>query len=186
MKNKFMTVAAVSLLSVGAVDKAVADDTEGPIVKCYGIAKANKNDCAHARGAHGCAAQATINYDPCEWKAVAKSECLNGIKEDGKTIIGKLTPENCKGASDSEGEADTAAEKESGADTSEVNADAPSDVVQDNGSAAISTTVASPAENRSTASVDTSKIPVTDALASLVTETRADTLSDDSSADSNN
>lgn len=184
MKNKFMAVAAVSLLSVGVVDKAVADDTEDPIVKCYGIAKANKNDCAHARGLHGCAAQATINYDPCEWKAVAKSECLNGIKEDGKTIVGTLTPENCKGASDPEGEADNAAEKESSVDNSEVSADASSPVVQDNGSAAVSATVSSPAANNGADSVDASKIPVTDAPASLVTET--DAQSDDTGSDSGN
>ncbi len=182
MKNKFMAVAAAGLLSIGVSDNAVADDTEDPIVKCYGIAKANKNDCAHARGVHGCAAQAAINYDPCEWKAVAKSECLNGVKEDGKNIVGTLTPENCKGSSDPEGEVDTTAEKESSADAGEANAEVLSPVAQENGNSTVSATVSSSANE----SVDNSKIPVTDAPASLITDTGAGAPSDESSADSDN
>lgn len=173
MKKKFLTVTTAGLLSLGVTESAVADNTEDPIVKCYGVAKANKNDCAHAAGKHGCAAQATIDYDPCEWKAVSKSECLGGVKEGGNTVIGTLTPENCKGSSDPEGEADTAAEQESQLEDgkkADDHANAPGGV--DGVSNVIS--------------ADTEKIPVTDVTASVTTETGADVPSDDHATESDN
>ena len=43
--------------------------------KCYGIAKAGKNDCASATGVHSCAAQAKADHDLGDWKFVAKGSC---------------------------------------------------------------------------------------------------------------
>lgn len=41
--------------------------------KCYGIAKAGKNDCGTAK--HACAGMAKADNDPAEWKYVAKGTC---------------------------------------------------------------------------------------------------------------
>lgn len=59
----------------GAVlDAESAQAYEG---RCYGIAKAGENDCQNLAGTHVCAAQATIDYDGGEWKAVpSEAECL--------------------------------------------------------------------------------------------------------------
>lgn len=43
-------------------------------VKCYGIAKAGQNDCAHAKGYHLCAAEALVDYDGGDWKLVRNAE----------------------------------------------------------------------------------------------------------------
>lgn len=51
--------------------KASAD---GKTVKCFGIAKAGQNDCATAK--HGCNGQATVNYDPTDFKYVPSGACL--------------------------------------------------------------------------------------------------------------
>ncbi len=45
-------------------------------VKCYGIAKAGQNDCAHARGYHFCSGEALVDYDGGDWKLVRNAaEC---------------------------------------------------------------------------------------------------------------
>jgi uncharacterized membrane protein len=81
IKNTPATLAAISaLLAVGtsalttpgfAADKA---DQE----KCYGVAKAGKNDCAGA--AHACAGQAKASGDANEFISLPKGTCerLNG------------------------------------------------------------------------------------------------------------
>lgn len=43
--------------------------------KCFGIAKAGKNDCAAASGAHSCAGQETVDYGVEGWKYVPKGTC---------------------------------------------------------------------------------------------------------------
>jgi uncharacterized membrane protein len=53
--------------------------------KCYGVAKAGKNDCGTAK--HACAGQgAKTDNDPGEWKYVAKGTCE---KMGGKTSAPK-------------------------------------------------------------------------------------------------
>jgi uncharacterized membrane protein len=86
LKNTPATVTAITaLLAVGstaftmptfAADKA---DQE----KCYGVAKAGKNDCAGS--AHDCAGQAKTSGDANEFVSLPKGTCerLNG---------GSLTP----------------------------------------------------------------------------------------------
>jgi len=71
------TVCATSLVTV-----AHAEDKE----KCFGVAKAGKNDCAPANGAHSCAGQAKKDNDPSDWKFVAKGTCE---KMGGKTTASK-------------------------------------------------------------------------------------------------
>ena len=74
-----LSSALASVLALGAVGSAVA---AGDKEKCYGIAKAGKNDCASADGSHSCAGQAKADNAPTEWKYVAKGTCE---KEGGKT-----------------------------------------------------------------------------------------------------
>jgi uncharacterized membrane protein len=41
--------------------------------KCYGVAKAGQNDCGTAK--HACAGHGKTDFDPTEWKYVAKGTC---------------------------------------------------------------------------------------------------------------
>lgn len=59
-------------LSTGA---QASDDKAAEKEKCYGVAKAGKNDCAAANGSHSCAGQAKTDNDVNEWKYVAKGTC---------------------------------------------------------------------------------------------------------------
>jgi uncharacterized membrane protein len=75
MKLKNLTIAA-AMGSLLAVSMANADHHEGATgdkVKCYGVAKAGKNDCATA--SHSCAGAAKTDNDPTEWKHMPKAEC---------------------------------------------------------------------------------------------------------------
>ena len=71
LKNLTVAAAVGSLLALGSV-AASADDMAGK-EKCYGVAKAGKNDCATA--SHSCAGQAAKDNDPAEWKLVPKGQC---------------------------------------------------------------------------------------------------------------
>jgi len=85
--NSHATVQAAiaSLIALGVAASANAQpvpQTAGT-EKCYGVAKAGKNDCGTAK--HSCAAQgAKVDGDPNEWKYVAKGTC--------EKIGGKSTP----------------------------------------------------------------------------------------------
>jgi uncharacterized membrane protein len=52
--------------------------------KCYGIAKAGKNDCA-ATGSNSCAGTAKVNADPRAWIYVPAGYC-------DRIVNGSLTP----------------------------------------------------------------------------------------------
>ena len=83
VKNLALAAAVGSLLSMGLSATAVAGEMGGDKAgkeKCYGVAKAGKNDCA-ANG-HACAGQSKVDNDPTEWKYVPKGECE---KMGGKT-----------------------------------------------------------------------------------------------------
>lgn len=92
-KSHFIKVAALGFLALGTAScfdstPANTSSSNDGMTKCYGIAKKGKNACSDALGKHGCAGQATKNYDPCEWKVVKKSQC----KSEG----GTEKPVNCK------------------------------------------------------------------------------------------
>mgnify|MGYP000960471032 CR=1 FL=1 len=78
MKSRTLTVhaAVAGLLAVVAASAATGHDP-APAAgqeKCYGVAKAGKNDCGTAK--HACAGQgAKMDNDPTEWKYVAKGTC---------------------------------------------------------------------------------------------------------------
>lgn len=72
MTIKTLTIAAAvgSMLALGS---GPALSGEKAADKCYGVAKAGKNDCA-ANG-HACAGQSKVDNDPSEWKHMPKAEC---------------------------------------------------------------------------------------------------------------
>jgi uncharacterized membrane protein len=55
--------------------------------KCFGVAKAGRNDCASMSGSHSCAGQAKADNVPDDWTYVAKGTCLD---------IGGMTGEMAK------------------------------------------------------------------------------------------
>jgi uncharacterized membrane protein len=83
MKNLALAAAVGSLLGLSLGTTAVAGE-KADKEKCYGVAKAGKNDCA-ANG-HSCAGQSKVDNDPTEWKYVPKGECE---KMGGKTAAAK-------------------------------------------------------------------------------------------------
>lgn len=70
-KTALITAALGGLLALGAVTASAADDASTE--KCYGVAKAGKNDCAGAK--HACAGQSTKSADANEWVKVPKGTC---------------------------------------------------------------------------------------------------------------
>ncbi|NYE62333.1 putative membrane protein [Duganella sp. 1224] len=75
-KRQALIAAALATVCAAQAAPAAADDKE----KCYGVAKAGRNDCA--TGAHSCAGQAKADNAPAEWKYVPKGTCE---KAGGKT-----------------------------------------------------------------------------------------------------
>ena len=89
MNAKTLSIAAAlgSLLAGGLAHANHHEGTpeaKGDKVKCYGVAKAGKNDCATA--SHGCAGAAKLDNDPAEWKYAPQAECE---KAGGKPEIDK-------------------------------------------------------------------------------------------------
>jgi uncharacterized membrane protein len=69
------TITAISsLLTLGAALSAPTFAADKPdMEKCYGVAKAGKNDCAGA--AHACAGQSKVDAGGKEWIYVPKGTC---------------------------------------------------------------------------------------------------------------
>lgn len=85
-------IAGVFAAGVTIGSSAFAQDTKG-MEKCWGIAKAGKNDCGSNKTAHSCAGQSTKNYDPNDFKAVKTGTCtkMGGSLTQGEP--GKLAKE---------------------------------------------------------------------------------------------
>lgn len=76
MKNTNATITAISsLLTLGAAAFATptfaADKAD--MEKCYGVAKAGKNDCAGA--SHACSGQSKMDAQGKDWISVPKGTC---------------------------------------------------------------------------------------------------------------
>ena len=67
--------ALASVLAMGLLSTAQAQDGPKDKEKCYGIAKAGSNDCANLSGSHSCAGQAKAAMGVDEWNYVAKGTC---------------------------------------------------------------------------------------------------------------
>lgn len=73
-KNVTIAAAIAGLLAVGTAQANHHEEKSGAEkVKCYGIAKAGKNDCATAT--HGCAGAAKKDNDPAEWVKMPRDAC---------------------------------------------------------------------------------------------------------------
>ena len=75
IKTGAATVLGAFALSTVAASAALAAPVAQPAgtEKCYGIAKASRNDCA--AGAHSCAGQATMNNDKASFVYLPKGAC---------------------------------------------------------------------------------------------------------------
>jgi uncharacterized membrane protein len=75
LKTGAATVLGAFALSTIAATAALAAPVPMPAgsEKCYGIAKASRNDCA--AGAHSCAGQATKNNDKASFVYLPKGAC---------------------------------------------------------------------------------------------------------------
>ncbi len=71
--QSILSAAIGGLLVMGLTGNAVATDMK--MEKCYGIAKAGKNDCGSKAAGHSCAGQASKNNDPADFVAVPKGTC---------------------------------------------------------------------------------------------------------------
>ena len=78
-ERKFALAAIAVSIALSTAPALAAGDKE----KCYGVAKAGKNDCASGDGSHSCAGQAKVDNEPNEWKYVEKGTCVS--KEGGRT-----------------------------------------------------------------------------------------------------
>ena len=72
MKTTLISTALAGLIALGAVSAQAADDKATE--KCYGIAKAGKNDCA-STGNSSCAGTSKVNGDPKAWLYVPEGYC---------------------------------------------------------------------------------------------------------------
>jgi len=87
-QSSTIQAALAGILALGLVASSAAQPAPQPkdSEKCYGIAKAGKNDCG--TGKHACAGLgAKVDNDPNEWKYVAKGTCE---KVGGKTQPAKM------------------------------------------------------------------------------------------------
>lgn len=85
-KNATIAAAIGSLLAVGVAQANHHEGAEKEKVKCFGVAKAGKNDCATA--SHSCAGAAKTDNDPTEWQMMPKADCE---KAGGKPSDDKKT-----------------------------------------------------------------------------------------------
>lgn len=73
-KTQGVVSAAIgSLLVMGLAGNAVAAEVK--MEKCYGIAKAGKNDCGSKAAGHSCAGQASKNADSNDFIALPAGTC---------------------------------------------------------------------------------------------------------------
>ena len=76
MNQKLIVSSALAgLIALAAAGSVMAEDKSAGKEKCFGVAKAGKNDCANATGTHSCAGQASTDDAPSEWNYVAKGTC---------------------------------------------------------------------------------------------------------------
>ncbi len=78
-KAKFLTAAGILAAALAQAQDASAHmepKKNDGMEKCYGIAKAGKNQCASVANKHSCAGMAKIDNDPNEWIKVPAGECL--------------------------------------------------------------------------------------------------------------
>lgn len=94
IKKTIVCAALAGVFSAGVALSSQAADNAGK-EKCFGIAKAGKNDCKAADGSHSCAGHATADNSPVEWNFVEKGKCegmggkMEAAKADDKMMMKK-------------------------------------------------------------------------------------------------
>ena len=83
-----LSAAIGSLLVLGLVGSAAAADAPA-MEKCFGIAKAGKNDCSAKGSSHSCAGHATKDGDPTDFVAVPKGTCAKIVGASMEPMMGK-------------------------------------------------------------------------------------------------
>jgi len=78
--NKMLLSAALAGIFTAGIATAQADATAPAKVKCYGIAKAGKNDCKAANGSHSCQGHATKDNDANDFNLVADKAACTAAK----------------------------------------------------------------------------------------------------------
>jgi uncharacterized membrane protein len=73
MNKALLSAALAGILASGVSTSAQADTPAKE--KCYGIAKAGKNDCKSASGSHSCQGHASKDNDPDEFVLVTTGSC---------------------------------------------------------------------------------------------------------------
>lgn len=71
------TTAAIAAIAIAAVANAASagNAPAKPMEKCYGVAKAGKNDCKAGAGT-SCAGSSTRDFQGNAWKLVPQGTCL--------------------------------------------------------------------------------------------------------------
>ena len=73
-RNKVFQAAIAGMIALGLAQAAAAQDAKNaPKEKCYGVAKAGKNDCQTST--HSCAGTATADASGDSWIYVPKGTC---------------------------------------------------------------------------------------------------------------
>lgn len=90
MKKALVCAALAGVFSAGVAMNSQAVDTVSK-EKCYGIAKAGKNDCKSADASHSCAGHSTTDSNPNDWSFVEKGKCegMGGKLEAPKADVKK-------------------------------------------------------------------------------------------------
>ena len=83
--HNVISAAIGSLLVLGLVSGSASAAETKEIEKCFGIAKAGKNDCSIKKSSHSCAGLATKDSDPNDFVALPKGSC-------DKIANGSITP----------------------------------------------------------------------------------------------
>lgn len=85
---RFAGLALTASVAAGLATTPAAGQKKPAMEKCYGVAKAGKNDCAAGQGT-SCAGTSTRDWQGNAWKLVAKGSCTKIETPKGK---GSLTP----------------------------------------------------------------------------------------------
>jgi uncharacterized membrane protein len=73
--NNIVSIAIGGLLAAALVGGTAQAAEKQEMEKCFGVAKAGKNDCASNKSAHSCAGHASKDRDPQDFVAVPKGTC---------------------------------------------------------------------------------------------------------------
>lgn len=96
-QKNLVALAVAGLFTMGVSSTALAQDKGQE--KCWGIAKAGKNDCANSKAGHSCAGMAKKDGDPYDFKMVKTGTCaqMGGSLVEGKAMMMKDGMKDKKG-----------------------------------------------------------------------------------------